>query len=383
MKQVVSPTTLSKKYPQGVEQTTFEVKRHLTDLNGEAKIPHPYFGHVYNRAFDHRINRDGFHDRLQATRKNKHSYRVGIFGGSVAKIFALHEKRKIEKKSPNLVSRLKKHFPQKFSGKSIELLNFGVSAYKQPQQFFVSASYIDDIDLAIIIDGFNEIYGAIPVEYSMEYPNYTNVFYSLDPERYRYWLQAYDSIRSRISWTLFALNGFIVSKLHTTKAVWEVYNYFVENQLKQINAGVSLQLDRENEYYGPSEHENLKKNESFLQAKVWSKYASLMGQMFLVKKIKHFHFLQPNQHLAGSKPLSNLEKKSFFNPDSVQDIESGYREIFQQKELLLKEGIKIYDLTKIFRDTEETLYTDPCCHFNYKGNEIMEDEIFKVIIRGF
>ena len=91
----------------------------------------------------------------------------------------------------------------------------------------------------------------------------------------------------------------------------------------------------------------------------------------------YYHFLQPNQHVPDSKPLSEEERKKFYRPN---------REVIYRETLplmaefgtrLREHGINYFDLTKIFENNPETLYRDECCHFNTRGNQLLVEQMVR------
>ena len=46
-------------------------------------------------------------------------------------------------------------------------------------------------------------------------------------------------------------------------------------------------------------------------------------------------------------------------------------------------GVNFTDLTQLFRDIEEPIYTDQCCHFNQQGNDLMAIRVAKQIADDF
>jgi hypothetical protein len=88
--------------------------------------------------------------------------------------------------------------------------------------------------------------------------------------------------------------------------------------------------------------------------------------------------LQPNQYLSGSKPLSQEERASAFNPAIADDYNKAMRLAQEAVPKLRSNGVKIYDLTQAFADVHETLYVDACCHFNCRGNEVLATALLKI-----
>jgi len=129
----------------------------------EDYTPHPYFGYESTtmRASEYLLSEVG-----------KEDFVVGILGGSVAGGFAEYLIR-----NPRHVEPLRKMMPT-FGDKTLRIVNLANGGYKQPQQFFVAAYFMDKLDLVINIDGFNDATPAhlLPV-YPLEFPILSAQFY--------------------------------------------------------------------------------------------------------------------------------------------------------------------------------------------------------------
>ena len=85
-----------------------------------------------------------------------------------------------------------------------------------------------------------------------------------------------------------------------------------------------------------------------------------------------YFFLQPNQYVKHSKPVSVEERATAINSE-VAD----YHGCPDQD--LASEGVPVFDLTGIFHETPATVYVDACCHLNERGNQVMAQQIVSVI----
>ena len=97
--------------------------------------------------------------------------------------------------------------------------------------------------------------------------------------------------------------------------------------------------------------------------------------------IRYFHFLQPNQYLAGSKPILEEEKRTaiFKGHPYGEGVERGYPILIRLGERLRGQGVAYHDLTKIFAGHAEPIYIDNCCHYNQAGYDIMAEAIAQAI----
>lgn len=110
---------------------------------------------------------------------------------------------------------------------------------------------------------------------------------------------------------------------------------------------------------------------------VWERCSRQLEALCVANDIRYVHVLQPNQYDPGSKPLSDSEKDTAFDPEGPYKpaIERGYPLLREAGERLRADGVTFIDLSRVFEDTKETLYVDNCCHFNKAGNRILVDAI--------
>jgi hypothetical protein len=86
--------------------------------------------------------------------------------------------------------------------------------------------------------------------------------------------------------------------------------------------------------------------------------------------IRYFHFLQPNQYVPDSKPLTDDERRTAYAHDHpyAMFVRKGYPYLREEGRRLKPAGVEYTDLTAMFSTARETLYTDICCHLNKDGN---------------
>jgi hypothetical protein len=313
--------------------------------------------------------------------RNENDFVIGLFGGSVAEILSW--------KSDTLkaIEIIKTHVPS-LREKNIVLLNFANGCAKQPMQFHRFSRFADDIDLAINIDGFNEIefnfVGAditAPCMMGHLYPQST-------------YHQNFNFVRNALGVQAKSLkNKMISSSLFEKSAAFALATQFV-TQLKN-----SIHYEAETQAYEmtssgrsklyPFDLKNDNRDLHFLGAKNWSKYAKL--QFAVAKELNKpiLFVLQPNILLKGSKPLSAEEIKldeTMLEGGSVRwstksaNITRGYQEMQKQLEMMKnKNPHNFIDLTGIFNQKQQTIYVDPCCHYNDEGNVMLWTEIAKAL----
>jgi hypothetical protein len=116
-------------------------------------------------------------------------------------------------------------------------------------------------------------------------------------------------------------------------------------------------------------------------AEVWKRSSSQMKSLCDANGAKYYHFLQPNQYVAGSKPMDEEERRHALNPESrfAPGAIKGYPFLVKAGHDLQEAGVKFADLTMIFSDHRELLYIDDCCHTNRAGTDIVAERIYETI----
>jgi hypothetical protein len=296
-------------------------------------------------------------------------------GGSVAGGFAEYSIR-----NHKHFELLREAIPT-FQQQKLRILNLANGGFKQPQQFFVAAYFMDKLDLIINIDGLNDAQPShlLPV-YPLEFPNFPQ-FYGRASQDSLYvrigrsarWV--YQNInRAPLSWKFPGLSR---------SSLYFLCWYYLHDVLYRIVKA------SESAYYtnafGVHQSEALRKTDpkEFIRKRIaiWKEYTILEDDMVRKRTGKPtFFFLQPNQYLKHSKPFSEQEKLGAVDPSRM--------EITHEMMILLKSAaldlrrseVPIFDLTGIFSNTIETVYKDACCHLNDLGNKIMADAIVSSIL---
>jgi hypothetical protein len=115
------------------------------------------------------------------------------------------------------------------------------------------------------------------------------------------------------------------------------------------------------------------------QIEIWKKYIRLQLQVERTGGVPAYFFLQPNQYLMHSKPLSVEERATAINPEGADIRDAQMRLLRGAARDLASEGVPVFDLTGIFHETPATMYKDACCHLNELGNQIMAQHVVSII----
>lgn len=318
--------------------------------------------------------------------KKENEVVVAVFGGSVAKQFALYGP--MEKFAETL-----KQLPE-YAGKNIVFTVPSNYGFKQPQQLLTLNFLLSigaQFDAILVIDGFNEV--AMP--YSENYARNVFPFYP------RFWnirmqsLSAAPEMRSIIgrialqqekqeNIALFMRDSF-VGKSPTARLLCQLYD---KNLEKEIIADQTLLFEQEADersgyiVTGPSRvYEN---NDQFFSdlAANWKESSLLMHQLATANGMQYYHVLQPNQYIPNSKPMGAEEKKIAFKEDHHYraDVERAYPLLQQAGQELRELGVQFYDMVSVFSDVPEQTYIDDCCHLTRFGYGLLSDAVSAAIV---
>ena len=332
----------------------------------EDYTPHPYFGYESptTRASEKILSEVGGDDFV-----------IGILGGSVAGSFAEYSIR-----NRNHFESLREAIPT-FGGKNLRIVNLANGGFKQPQQFFVAAYFVDKLDLVINIDGLNDAQpGHLLPVYPLEFPNFPQ-FYGRASQG-----GVYTSIARTARWVYKTITHAPLSRWIpglSRSSLYFVCWYNLHDLLYRVVKA------SESAYYANEfvvlQSEALRKTspKEFAQKRIeiWKKYATLEDN--LIRKVTGkpvFFFLQPNQYLKNSKPFSEQEKQVAVDPNQIESKHEMMVWLKAAAQDLRRSEVPITDLSTIFSHTVETVYKDACCHLNDLGNQIMADAIVSNIL---
>lgn len=318
-------------------------------------------------------------------KKHSNEFVIAVLGGSVAEIFANFGEKPLNRYLKNNSNINRK----------VVLISLATGGYKQPQQIFhllyaMLSGF--EFDAVINIDGFNEIVSIprnvdhninplFPSSHEMSIMSKSYMRNSLDvfsiKNLYKYYSLHY---RELFLLTLINKRPFKYSVfLNIVGELWTSYTTTKINQLKhKLYTDAQKSLSRE--FRGPEfEHSS---NKYELAAEIWQHCSKVLHDICKANGLLYIHFLQPNQYVPNSKPLSENEKKKAFvlNSELAISVQTGYPYLFNVSSKLINQGIPFYDLTLIFQNTTNDIYSDSCCHFGLKGNEIMAEHVAQKII---
>lgn len=358
-------------------------------------VLHPYLGYVYNPETNNKnmtlhhgglpISEYGFIDSNAPFYEDKEdTIIIGIFGGSVAYYFSVFG-------VDSLIDQLK--YSSFFKNKKIGVVRVALGGYKQPQQL-LSLTYLLSLgahfDIVINLDGFNEV----------ALPPVDNITNNVSPIFPRNWHWQSEKLMSNQTKSLIGIirylrekrekyastfNKRIVRYSNVMNLIWIISDRLLVDRIKEKQIALSSSMNKGSNNYERSGPKYSYTNTSEMYhdlANYWKQSSQQMARICEANNILYWHFLQPNQYVYNSKTLNEEEKKIAFSNKSPykEPVEHGYP-VLQEKGIeLSNSSIQFHDLTMIFEDRRDTLYSDSCCHLNDKGNEILGKIIGKLIV---
>jgi hypothetical protein len=340
------------------------------------EIIHPYLGFIKNYNSNSGINSFGFDGPIPLQKKSRNKIIIGIFGGSVANLYWIYEKN-------NLIQELKKY--PKFKNTNFEIVTLAAGGYKQPQQL-MTFSYLlslgGEFDIVINIDGFNE--AALP--YAENIPNQISSFY---PRSWELYSQQSFNMNTLLQIYKISQLEKIRDVLKTNINFLKIFDVLMNKIINHEQLALADLLSKEAKSFqstGPEKF--ISKSDSDLEnnvINVWANSSIQMNNLAKNNQILYLHYLQPNQYFQGSKHLTNNEKNIAFNNNHPykKGVELIYPKLIEKGKELTQKGVLFNDLTMLFKNINDDIYIDDCCHYNNKGFQLITNKIVNSIIENF
>jgi hypothetical protein len=354
-------------------------------IDGPLRVIHPYYGFVSNPGSPLVVDKFGFlghADQIQAANPNK--LVVAIVGGSVAARLAFRVN------SEDLLETELKRIPE-FRNKRIIIINLGNGAFKQPQGLITINDILSrggHIDILIALDGFNEIalpeaHGNLGDGISPFYPQHWRQL--AESQLYPGQMSALAKLQYLSALRVILAENFakpVIRHLVLANLIWRVADEQMQIALARYRISLDQQpptdpLNRltndQRAFLGPTVEYTTRRELYMDIARQWARSSVLMNDIIADQGGRYFHFLQPNQYVSGSKPMSQEEKRFALKTTSPyrRPVEIGYPYLRRMGASLRRAGLWFEDLTGLFADNGEELYIDDCCHLNEQGNAIL------------
>ncbi len=314
--------------------------------------------------------------------RSEDSVLVAIVGGSVARQFT--------QEAGDILQRELAQIPR-YQQRSITIIPLAVDGYKQPQQL-MTMSYLmtlgAEFDIVINLDGLNE--AALPAidnvpmgvfaAFPRQWGTLIHMADSIEMQR-RVGLVTFLRLEDRREASFF--DQWPLRYCSTATLIWRIrYDNNSQQILQQLDAIREL-IGTDTSYCasGPPQHFDDTKQMYDHCIDIWYRSSVLLNTLCSGHGTRYYHFLQPNQYLAGSKPMSQKEESQTRRETSPfrDPVEYCYPTMRSRGRELTENGVHFTDLTQIYSGVEERIYGDDCCHVNRRGNVILADAVSSVI----
>jgi hypothetical protein len=343
-----------------------------------SQVLHPFFGYTYNPK-DKDINNFGFWTKYDISLgKSGYSIKntvrsellvIGIFGGSFA--------GGIGSQHAYLEEKLKSVFPDK---KPI-ILNFGVGGHALPQSALIYIYFKELFDVAVFIDGLNELWNYVDNNKAGVPPEYAKAAHyiykisrqELTPIQFERTSHIMSLKRKIDKITALSLLPIIRQSL-LVHHVWNALHTYWSRRVAETSRDIVKSYENGKKFVDMDDDAILS-----LAARQWGKYHKLIHDLSAIDGVLSIHLLQPNPFIPGSKNLTPDEKYRVANSFPVKEyVVNGYPNLQAEIANLRPQGVIVEDLTGVFKSIDISVWNDSA-HVNKEGNRLIADKIVQLI----
>jgi len=355
------------------------------------QVVHPFVGFVYSPEYNLLEQRNlenllvadnGFFVlREEPPPPSERPLRVGVFGGSVAMVFSFQGRRVLEPALAPLAGP-----------RGVVLESYAHGGFKQPQQLMTLAWLLvrgEAPEVVINLDGFNEV----------TLPRVENLEAGVDPFYPRAWEHrvsgASDPAFSRLLGEAVHLERRraelavrfsrpVLRRSVTWNLLWRWLDRRAGAVAFEAQNRLAAHGSRSRRYvaHGPA-YEAAGPDQVIADlVAMWEHSSLAMHDLAAGAGLRYYHFLQPNQYVPGSKPLTPEERRLAYNSDQIyrRPAEEGYPALRAAGARLAAQGVAFHDLTDLFAEERRTVYLDDCCHLNPLGNDLVAEAMAEAIL---
>jgi hypothetical protein len=353
---------------------------------------HPYLGFVYDPSLQGKrfrknhgfgINNYGFIDEEDPIHKRSPDRLiVAVIGGSVAYYTSVDGEEDLRSALGTVAE-----------GREITIVRMALGGWKQPQQLLAVTWLLSlgaEFDVVINIDGFNEV--ALPWPENAQdgvFPGFPRLWpiqirgVPSNPEK-RLMADALVASGSREDWA----RSFLDTPARYSVAAQTIWKFrdmaLVSNMARTFQALQDWKPEGlPYAAVGPGISESTTEDDLYpVLAADWRRSSLQLSRLCAANGIRYFHFLQANQYVPGSKPMSEAERREVVNPDHPyrRGAIMGYPFLIAEGQSLREAGVDFHDLTMLFVDEEEPMYSDDCCHYTEEGNRRVMRRVAEAVV---
>lgn len=356
------------------------------------QVIHPFVGFVYSPEYDLaenpnlsnlRIADSGFFVRREEPPPpSERPLRVGVFGGSVAMVFSFQGRRVLVPALEPLAG-----------GRGVVIESYAHGGYKQPQQLMILAWLLalgEAPDVVINLDGFNEI--TLPRVENLE--GGVNPFFprawehrvrgaAVDPG-FRRLIGEASYLERRRAELAASFSVPVLRRSVTWNLLWRWRDRRLAGDAGEVHQRLLDYGTGSGRYVAHGPHYEAASKEELIDDLVamWERSSQAMHDLATGAGIPYYHFLQPNQYVPDSKPLTPQERRIAYKRHHPyrRPARQGYPVLRAAGARLAARGVEFHDLTELFADEDRTVYLDDCCHLNPLGNDLVAQAVAEAIL---
>ena len=280
---------------------------------------------------------------------------------------------------PYFQQALTRHFADQGLPQKPVVIPLAYNSMQQPQQLHIASFMLamgGSFDILVNLDGYNELF--------FSYVNYDKDVFPSFPA---YWENLVFVTRDEIALAgqiratrarLAQLQQAAPASPFRYAALYGLLHRYqtqqAQTRILQLNYTLSLRrAARSLEQQGPLTPFQDISQVHQETVRVWYRSSALLSRLAGGGGADYYHFLQPNQYIPNSKPLSPTELRDHYLPSAIPrtDYANTYPLLQKFGQDLRRQGVHYFDLAQVFHDRPETLYRDSCCHLNQRGYELL------------
>ena len=303
------------------------------------QLRHPFYGYLPT-APDHDLS------AMPPRQWREDTVVIGFLGGSVT-----------QEVQPFLQRALDQHFAANNRPRQPVVLGLASATLRQPQQTLIAAHTLllgGEFDLIVNLDGLNEVTGS--VSQSMEegvFPFFPLVWNK------RVELTAQELLLAGQIGVLRREQARLTAAGATPplrwSALWRLANRYRRERtavqiIRRNHQLAAAEADYSLDKHGPRSWLTVDGELRPEAARFWYRSSVTLARLAELAGADYYHFLQPNQYVPDSKPLSPEEREFAYSTDSPKKllVAKGYPLLLEFGQELPGQGINYFDLTRIF-----------------------------------
>jgi hypothetical protein len=162
----------------------------------------------------------------------------------------------------------------------------------------------------------------------------------------------------------------------STATTWLLFDTYGELKLQKV-AGTPVVANREYAVaLRAASNEEPIESVVRLAAERWQRGSLWLEQQVRAAGGVYTHVLQPNQYYQTDRRFSDEEREIAFGEGFYAESATiGYPLLVENGRELGEMGIEFLDATRIFDSVEGPIYSDDCCHFNWRGKRLFAEAV--------